>query len=148
MTGWAGRGFSKLNDETGNGHDDGRIRQYPTGATRDSGQDKPVHWRFGSALVEKRFGEYMHTKRVQSNGELRDGDNWKKGIPIQDYFDSLSRHVNDLRLHMEGFGDEATEQDIETVLCAVKFNVDGMLHEFLKADMFFNRREPDEKSIK
>jgi hypothetical protein len=113
--------------------DDGTMRTYPGGATRDTAENKPVYWRFTSALVEKRYGAYMHAKRIQSDGQLRDGDNWKNGIPIEDYFDSMSRHVNDLKLIREGFPGEATDPDIVTVLCAIRFNVEGMLHETLKA---------------
>jgi hypothetical protein len=112
--------------------DSGVMRTYSTGATRDTSEGKPVHWRFSSALVEKRYGEYMHAKRVQSDGNIRAGDNWKHGIPVEDYFDSLSRHISDLKLIKEGFPGEAADHDLETVLCAIKFNVDGMLHEILK----------------
>ena len=108
------------------------LRTFETGATRDTSEGKPVHWRFSSALVEQRYGVYMHAKRVQSDGVLRSGDNWKKGMPIPDYFDSMSRHITDLRLHEEGFPGQATDADIENVLCAIKFNVEGMLHEILK----------------
>ena len=112
--------------------DNGKIRLFDTGATRDTSQDKIEPWGFTSALVEKRFCEYMHEKRIQSDGQLRDSDNWKKGIPVDAYKHSLSRHINDLRLLFEGFPVKAEETDLETVLCAVKFNVDGMLHEIIK----------------
>jgi len=115
--------------------DDGTLRTFATGATRDTGEGKPQHWAFGSALVEKRFGEYMHSKRIQTDGKLRAVDNWKKGIPQWEYFHSLSRHTNDMRLISEGFRDEATEPDMEVVLCAMLFNVQGLLHEVLKENM-------------
>ena len=112
--------------------DDGTLRTYGTGATRDTAEGKLEPWGFTSALVEKRFSEYMQTHRVQSDGALRDSDNWKRGIPIKDYWDSLSRHIEDLRLIHEGFPGEAREADLETVLCSVLFNVQGMLHEVIK----------------
>lgn len=108
------------------------IRTFPTGATRDTTEDKHEPWGFTSALVEKRFCAYMHEHRKQSDGELRDSDNWKKGIPLDAYKHSLSRHIQDLRLILEGFPAQATEQDQETVLCAILFNVQGMLHETIK----------------
>jgi hypothetical protein len=111
--------------------DDGTLRTFPGGATRDTADGKPVPWRYGSALADKRYGEYMLGKQVQTDGKTRAGDNWKNGFGLEVLADSLSRHVTDLRLHLEGFADEATEQDIETVLCAIRFNTDGYLHELL-----------------
>lgn len=117
--------------------DTGRLRTFETGATRDTAEDKHEPWGFTSALVEKRFCAYMHHHREQSDGELRDSDNWKKGIPVDAYYHSLSRHIQDLRLIMEGFNYEAREDSLEEVLCSVLFNVQGMLHETIK------RRLPD-----
>lgn len=85
-----------------------------------------------SALAEQRFCQYMHKHRQQSDGELREADNWKKGIEIRDYYDSLSRHVQDLRLIFEGYPELAREQDAEEALCAIAFNVQGILHEMIK----------------
>lgn len=112
--------------------DSGELRTFGTGATRDTGEGKHEPWGFTSALVEKRFCRYMHKHREQSDGELRDSDNWKKGIPLDAYAHSLSRHIQDLRLHLEGFNYEAREHDLEEVLCSVLFNVQGMLHEVIK----------------
>lgn len=111
---------------------DARIRQYETGATRDTDHDKLKYEGFISPLVEKRFAEYMHVHRKQPDGNLRAPDNWQKGIPLADYADSLVRHVQDFRLHADGFAAEAVSQDIEDVLCAIRFNVDGYLFEILK----------------
>lgn len=112
--------------------DSGQLRTYDTGATRDTSEGKTEPWRFTSALVEQRFSEYMHKHRRQSDGNLREADNWKKGISIRDYYDSLSRHVQDLRLIFEGYPEKARERDLEEVLCAVLFNVQGLLHEVIK----------------
>jgi len=112
--------------------DDGALRIFGSGATRDTAANKHEPWGFTSALVEKRFCAYMHEHRKQSDGNLRDSDNWKRGISLDSYKHSLSRHIQDLRLILEGFPAEATEQDTETVLCAVLFNVQGMLHETVK----------------
>lgn len=112
--------------------DSGTLRTFETGATRDTAEGKHEPWGFCSALVEKRFCEYMHEHRKQSDGNLRDSDNWKKGIPVDAYYHSLSRHIQDLRLHFEGFNTEAREDSLEEVLCSVLFNVQGMLHEVIK----------------
>lgn len=113
--------------------DSGQLRTFATGATRDTAEGKSEPWGFTSALAEQRFCEYMHRHRQQSDGELRDSDNWKKGIPADAYKHSLSRHVQDLRLILEGYPSQAREADLEEVLCAILFNVQGLLHEAVKA---------------
>lgn len=112
--------------------DSGQLRTYSTGATRDTSEGKHEPWGFTSALVEQRFCQYMHKHRKQSDGNLRASDNWKNGIRIEDYYDSLSRHVQDLRLILEGYPKLAREDDAEEALCAIAFNVQGMLHEMIK----------------
>lgn len=114
--------------------DSGRLRTYSTGATRDTAEGKHEPWGFTSALVEQRFCEYMHQHRKQSDGNLRDSDNWKKGIDIESYWHSLSRHIQDLRLIREGYPEKARTQDITDALCGVFFNVQGLLLEILKRD--------------
>jgi hypothetical protein len=115
--------------------DSGKLRTFATGATRDTAENKSEPWGFTSALVEKRFCEYMHKHRQQSDGELRESDNWKKGIPLDAYRHSLSRHIQDLRLILEGFPSQAREDSLEEVLCSMLFNVQGMLHEVIKKRM-------------
>jgi hypothetical protein len=110
--------------------DDGTVRLFSSGATRDTAEGKLEPWGFTSALAEKAFSEYMHRHRVQSDGSLRDSGNWKKGIPLTAFFHSLSRHILEFRLLWES--DEDMPEDLIEVLCAVKFNVDGMLHELVK----------------
>jgi hypothetical protein len=109
------------------------IRKYATGANRDSDTGKLKYGGFTSALTEKRFAQYMHEHRLQKDGTLRAPDNWKHGIPLEDYYDSLVRHAQDFRLHHEGFADEAVESNLESVLCAILFNAQGYLFELLKA---------------
>jgi hypothetical protein len=84
----------------------------------------------------------MHKHRQQSDGELRDSDNWKKGIPMNAYKHSLSRHIQDLRLILELSSGQAREPDLEEVLCAIMFNVQGMLHETVKARLRENASRP------
>ncbi len=108
------------------------MRTFTTGATRDTTEGKHEPWGFTSALVEKRFCEYMNKHRRQSDGGMRDSDNWKQGMPVDVYKHSLSRHIQDLRLILEGYPKQAQESDLEEVLCAVVFNVQGMLHETIQ----------------
>lgn len=100
------------------------IRTFDTGATRDTDEGKHDIEAFFSPLVTKRRAEYMHIHRKQSDGTLRSGDNWQKGIPYQQSLKSLCRHIEDIKLLSRGY--EARE-DIETAICAAMFNLESML---------------------
>ena len=108
-------------------------RIFVTGATRSPLNDKLCYAGFMDARVIKRYAEYMHRHREQTDGNLRDPDNWKKGIPIDSYMDSMYRHFMDVWLWHQGYLDEATEE-IEEALVALMFNVQGMLFEILKKE--------------
>lgn len=107
------------------------MRTFSTGATRDNDDSKPDLEGFISPLVTKRYGQYMHEHRRQADGQLRASDNWQKGIPIDAYMKSLVRHVEDVRLHHDGYSNEAVEKDLENALCAVLFNANGYLYELV-----------------
>lgn len=107
------------------------IRKFASGATRDTDEGKPDYEGFISPLVTKRYGQYMHTKRIQADGAVRSGDNWQKGLSKESYIKSLTRHVEDFKLHHDGIGDEAIES-LEDSLCAIIFNASGYLFELLK----------------
>jgi hypothetical protein len=107
------------------------VRQFDTGATRDTDTDKHDPEAFLSPIVLARFNEYMHRNRKQKDGSYRDGDNWQKGIPRDAYMKSMWRHFLDLWLYHRGYRERATE-DIETALCAIMFNAMGYLFEVLR----------------
>ena len=114
------------------------IRQFETGATRDTDEGKPDYEGFLCPLVIEKYGEYMNRHRIQADGGLRDSDNWQKGMPITQYMKSLWRHVMDVwKLH-RGYKvvDRKTNKEvtIEEALCAVMFNSMGYLHEVLKGN--------------
>ena len=109
-----------------------KIRKFETGATRDVDQDKLDFEGFESPLVTKRFAQYMHLHRKQADGSLRGSDNWQKGIPKEAYVKSLVRHVEDVKLHWDGYEEEAVDKEFESALCATLFNVQGLLFEVLK----------------
>lgn len=108
-------------------------REFETGAYRDTEEGKLKYEGFISPLTEKRFAQYMHEHRHQKDGAMRAADNWQLGINLESYADSLVRHVQDFRLHHDKFSEEATDPDLESVLCAIMFNVQGYLFELLKA---------------
>lgn len=113
------------------------IRKFETGATRNSDTGKPDYDGFLSPEVVVAFGEYMHKHRYQADGTLRDSDNWKKGMSLPVYIKSLWRHFVDLwRLHR---GHTVTDTEgknvtVKDAACAILFNTQGYLHEFLKPE--------------
>lgn len=120
-----------------NGHavDDGTLRTFGTGATRDSSTGKPDYAGFLSPDVIRRFGQYMHRHRVQPDGSLRPSNNWKKGIPKDVYVSSLFRHFVDVwTINENGNTVDHNGQpvDVEDALCAILFNAAGYLHEHLR----------------
>jgi len=112
------------------------IRTFETGATRDGDSTKPDYEGFLSPVALARYGQYMNKHRVQSDGGVRDSDNWQKGIPSDAYMKSMLRHVMDLwTLHRKvpaydlKDGHTITKQE---ALCAILFNAFGYLHEILR----------------
>ena len=113
------------------------IRKFETGATRDSEEGKFDYDGFLSPLVVERFGEYMNKHRVQSDGSLRDSDNWQKGMGRDVFMKSAWRHFFAWwKIHRGG--KVADERDGHTVtldeaICGLLFNAQGYAHELLKA---------------
>lgn len=108
------------------------MREFSTGATRNTDNDKLDYEGFFSPLVLERRARYMHKNRVQADGKLRDSDNWQKGIPFSAYMKSAFRHFMELwhchRQHEPAIDLDTTEEAI----CALMFNCEGYLHELLK----------------
>lgn len=101
-------------------------RIFASGASRDTDEGKLDFDGFLSHAVLSRYAEYMHKHRKMTDGSLRDSDNWKKGIPRDQYRKSAWRHFMDWwNLHRTG-------QNVEEAACALLFNVMGDLHESLK----------------
>jgi len=112
--------------------DDKVMRSFDTGATRDTAEGKLDMEGFTHPMVEKQFAKYMNMNRLQSDGQLRDSDNWQKGIPMDAYAKSLRRHHDDVWLHHRGFKDELESGSIIAALCGIIFNAKGYLLEHLK----------------
>lgn len=113
------------------------MRVFETGATRDSEDNKLDFEGFLSPIVIERFAEYMNKHREQADGSLRDSDNWQRGIPESAYMKSMWRHF------FAVWKNYRAGQDNVEDLCALLFNVQGMLHEKLK-----HSKKPVEKSKK
>ncbi len=105
------------------------MREFETGATRDDDASKIDPEGFMSPRVVKVFCQYMQRHRKQADGTMRDSDNWQKGIPYEQYLKSAWRHFLEVWIIHRGAD---RYPDLEEELCALKFNVDGMLHEISK----------------
>ncbi len=109
----------------------GKIRKFKTGATRDSNDGKHDYEGFFSPLVIKAYGRYMHKHRHQSDGTLRDSDNWQKGFG-DDHFKvcikSLWRHFLDLWFEHRGL---KSREGIDDALNGIMFNVMAYYHQIL-----------------
>lgn len=111
------------------------VRAFTSGATRDTEGGKFDYEGFLSPSVLVRYAEFMHKNRVQKNGELRDSDNWQKGIPLDVYMKSLFRHFMEVwLLHRDGEDSPIEEDELQEALCALMFNAMGYLHETLKEE--------------
>jgi hypothetical protein len=106
------------------------VRTFGTGATRDLDANKLDFEGFLSPLVLKRYAEHMHRARKMPDGTMRSSDNWQLGIPKDAYMKSAWRHFFDVWQSHRGI---ETTSDIETELCGLLFNINGYLHEHLKA---------------
>jgi len=108
-------------------------RTFDTGATRsaDATRDDPEGYL--SPLVIDRFNQYMTKHRFQSDGKMRDSDNWQKGMPLSTYIKGLWRHFLHLWTRHRGWAvrDPGAAADSEEDLCAIIFNAQGYLHELL-----------------
>lgn len=109
-------------------------RNFESGAYRDGEIGKNDYEGFLSPLVIESFGNYMTIHRKQSNGELRESDNWQKGIPKEAYMKSMWRHFLDVWKIHRGIKVEKDGHvwDLEEALNALLFNVMGMQFENLK----------------
>ncbi|WP_316235039.1 MULTISPECIES: hypothetical protein [unclassified Bradyrhizobium] len=115
------------------------VRAFGTGATRDLDANKLDFEGFLSPRVLERYAEHMHRARKMPDGSMRASDNWQLGIPVDVYMKSMWRHFFAVwKLHRDLPVTEVVNgvevvKDLETELCALSFNVNGMLHEILKA---------------
>jgi hypothetical protein len=118
-------------------HDDGRraVREFGTGATRDTDETKPDPEGCFHPLVLKAVSDYMAKHSYLPDGSRRPADNWMKGMPRSVWRKSLERHWLDVKLHDRGHSDQAREPMVEA-LCAVIFNAQGrLLEELLGRDL-------------
>jgi len=119
-----------------------QIRTFSTGATRDSEEGKNDYEGFISPLVVERFGDYMTKHRFQTDGKLRDSDNWQKKMPLDCYIKSGWRHFLDWWKEHRCLG---SRDGLEDALCGLLFNIQGYLHEYLKENVKIREKRKDKK---
>lgn len=107
------------------------MRNFKTGATRDSNEGKNDYEGFISPLVIQAYGNYMNKHREQADGKLRDSDNWQKGFGDK-HFDvcmkSLWRHFLDLWFEHRGYN---SREGIDDAINGIMFNVMAYYHKIL-----------------
>lgn len=109
----------------------GSVREFSTGATRDTDQNKFDYEGFFHPLVIERIAQYMHKHRFQSDGKVRDSDNWQKLFGEGHYnvcMKSGFRHFMDWWKQHRGYKGQDTLQDS---LCALIFNAEAYLYKLL-----------------
>lgn len=115
----------------------GVIRQFDTGATRDSAEGKLDYEGFLSPFVLEEYAKYMLHHRQQSDGSLRDSDNWQKGMPRKEVVKSLFRHFFALwKIHRGGqVFDERDGHEVTAMeaACGILFNTMTYMHGLITA---------------
>ena len=127
------------------------------GSVRDTSNGKLEDFGFMHPLCDYSFAKYMDKHRVMADGSLRDSDNWWKGFGKKVLIQSLTRHVEDLKLLHAGYyvyesregskaerlvykdkldklPDNVKEITIEECLNAIRFNADSYKLEHLREE--------------
>jgi hypothetical protein len=97
------------------------ITKFDTGAIRDTQEGKVDFIETISWTAFNRYAKYMTGKKTKYGT-----GNFKKGIPIESYEQSLLRHVHKYLVNKYERGDEEIAEDH---LSAIVFNVFGIMHE-------------------
>jgi|SRR6056297_1582541 len=96
-------------------------RKFKTGAIRDDDSDKEDYTETISWTAFKRYAQYMTGKKKKYGS-----GNFKKGIDIDSYEQSLLRHV---QKYMENKYEDGQVEREEDHLSAMVFNIFGIMHE-------------------
>jgi hypothetical protein len=112
-----------------------RVRQFESGADRDTDEHKIDPEGALSPVVLQRYAEYMREHSIRQDGSRRSSDNWQKGMDLDVYASSAWRHF--LQFWMAHRGYEPLDDDgklvpIQEALCGSLFNLMGYLHEVMR----------------
>jgi hypothetical protein len=97
------------------------MRKFTSGAVRDSDDTKEDYVETISWRAMKRYAKYMTGKKSRYGS-----GNFKKGIPIESYEQSLLRHI---QKYLENKYEGGTIEVEEDHLSAIVFNTFGIMHE-------------------
>lgn len=100
-----------------------KSRSFNTGAIRNNDINKENYLGSTSWLALKRYSLFQ-TNACKKH--KYPGDNWKKGIPIEEYEKSLIRH---LQKYFANKYDGADDEPYDDHLSAAWFNLQGIIHE-------------------
>lgn len=113
------------------------IRQFDTGATRDTATGKFEYAGYLSPYFINAFGRYMNKHQTQANGERRACDNWQKGMPLDVYVQSAFRHFLDFWALSRGLvvtDEKGNDVDLHDAVMGLFFNIQGYWHECAKGE--------------
>lgn len=120
-------------------------RYFKSGATRDDADYKLDYEAFFNPRVLEIYAEFMHKHRKQTDGKLRDGDNWQKGFGKDVVAKSLVRHMIEFWKDHRGYDvfDRKTGEDVDMkdTLCAIIFNAFAYLKEYSEEEEQFTKEE-------
>lgn len=98
-----------------------KITKFKTGAIRDNQDGKEDYIETISWSAMKRYAQYMTGKKSKYGA-----GNFKKGIPVENYEQSMLRHV---QKYLENKYEDGQIERQEDHLSAIVFNVFGIMHE-------------------
>lgn len=140
--------FLAEHSNTASANSPSSVQHFGSGATRSADAGKIDYEGFLSLPALEAYGQYMLKHQVQADGTVRSSSNWKLGIPLTgdgSYTKALFRHVFELtgltvghvsaRLRRE-MPNATMRTMMQDTACAVLFNIQGFLHEFLKQQAF------------
>lgn len=107
------------------------IRQFDTGATRNTEDGKFDPEGFFSPLVLERYMKYMHKHRKQKDGSLRASDNWQKLFGEDHYAVCMKSAWRHFFAWWQAHRGYPTKEDIEDSMMALLFNVMAYAHKRL-----------------
>lgn len=102
-----------------------KIRTFKSGAIRDSEESKEDYVETISWTAFRRYAQYMTGKKSKYGS-----GNFKKGIDIESYERSLTRHLQKYLVNKYEGGDIEKDEDH---LSAMVFNLFGIMHEEARA---------------
>lgn len=112
--------------------DNGTIREFGTGATRNTAEEKPDYEGYLNPLVIEAFGKYMLKHQKQTDGSMRGSDNWQN-LFGEKHFDvcikSLWRHFLDLWREHRGY---KSREGLDNALNGILFNTMAYYYKILR----------------